>query len=464
MAVACGYNQSAAVSEDGFLFFCGEHQAGLIGCGDAANKHDAKVAVFTQAQCIPAPVLMVSLGSVHTGIVTDEGELFMCGRGNHGILGVGDLNGRDIPTRIPKNLFHGEAVLMVACRYTHTAVLTQPGMVYTFGNGKNGRLGHGDEVDQLSPKRVDSLFTKGVHAVMIAAGVAHTVALDKDGNVFTWGNGGKGRLGHNDEQNQLEPVEVNPACFGGRKITFISANGLHNAAVTAEGLLFTWGLNASGQLGHNDNTTRFTPTLMQTGPLAQALAVMAACGVRFTLVVTRDGGLWATGCNEMEQLGLGDFHDRFFFHQVGLSNGFSRRRVTTAAAGRHHSAVVTSDGEIWTWGAGCEGELGHGVSSLDTQFLTVPTRVQGFDEEHTRIGRFVRPRAEQTLPVLMSLHTRLGAQSLLSTLSDDSIEEIINSLVAVPGRVRENRSLMTLLGFANVPRLRMCRTCNLPVS
>jgi hypothetical protein len=178
---------------------------------------------------------------------------------------------------------------------------------------------------------------------------------------------------------------------------------------------------------------------------------------------------------DREQLELGDFHDRLFFHQVGLSNGFSRKRVVTAAAGAHHSVVVTSDGELWTWGAGCEGELGHGAlsplrveawqsSSLGTQFLTVPTMVQGFDEEHTRIGRFVRPIAERRLAVLMSLHTRLGAQSLLSTLSDDSIEEIINLLVAVPGRVRENKSLMTLLGFANEPRLKMCKTCGLLVS
>ena len=67
MSVACGYNNSAAVSEDGFLFFCGKRKAGLIGDGEAANEYDDKVAVFTQAQCIPAPVLMVSLGSVHTG-------------------------------------------------------------------------------------------------------------------------------------------------------------------------------------------------------------------------------------------------------------------------------------------------------------------------------------------------------------------------------------------------------------
>ena len=56
MAVACGYNHSPAVSEDGFLFFCGKHQPGLIGYGEAANEYDDNVAVFTQAQSIPALV------------------------------------------------------------------------------------------------------------------------------------------------------------------------------------------------------------------------------------------------------------------------------------------------------------------------------------------------------------------------------------------------------------------------
>lgn len=59
--------------------------------------------------------------------------------------------------------------------------------VYAWGQGVNGRLGHGDEKDQLQPKVIEALLGKDVRA--IACGLSHTAALNAAGELYTWGAG-----------------------------------------------------------------------------------------------------------------------------------------------------------------------------------------------------------------------------------------------------------------------------------
>ena len=105
-------------------------------------------------------------------------------------------------------MFDHGAVLMVACGDAHTVVATEGGNVYTFGHGLSGQLGHGDYEKQLAPRRVPAAGFNGERIVMVAAGDGHTVALSEAGHVFTWGKGGYGQLGHNDEADQRAPQQV----------------------------------------------------------------------------------------------------------------------------------------------------------------------------------------------------------------------------------------------------------------
>ena len=75
----------------------------------------------------------VATGNSHTGIVTEAGDLLMCGWGEDGRLGLGDEEDRATPTLVARAVFDGEAVLMVACGEEHTVVATEGGGVYTFG-------------------------------------------------------------------------------------------------------------------------------------------------------------------------------------------------------------------------------------------------------------------------------------------------------------------------------------------
>ena len=134
MAAAAGGYHSAAVGEDGALFVWGSGEYGQLGTGDTVRR-----LAPTRVAGLPAPVRQVAAGHFHTGMVTEAGDLLMCGVWEYGQLGLGDEDGRTTPTLVARAVFDGEAVLMVACGEEHTAAVTEGGGVYTFGYG--GLLG-----------------------------------------------------------------------------------------------------------------------------------------------------------------------------------------------------------------------------------------------------------------------------------------------------------------------------------
>ena len=184
---AAGEFHSAAVVEDGSLFVwgCGAH--GRLGTGDTTRRFAP-----SRVAGLPAPVRQVAAGRFHTGIVTDAGDLLMCGWGESGKLGLGDEADRTTPTMVDRALFGHDAVLMVACGERHTAALTEGGVVFTCGRGLEGQLGHGDAENQRVPTRIPTAQFNNGRVVMLTAGKRHTVALSEEGHVFTWGHGGNG--------------------------------------------------------------------------------------------------------------------------------------------------------------------------------------------------------------------------------------------------------------------------------
>ena len=446
MAVAAGLEDTIIVSEDGNIFSIGRNNYGQLGTGDKASRL-APVRVAG----IPAPVRQVAAGGTHTGIVTDAGDLLMCGDGGYGQLGLGNEDDRTTPTLVERALLDGEAVLMVACGVAHTAVATEGGGVYTFGRGFHGQLGHGDdeEEDWLAPRRVPAAGFNAERVVMVAAGDGHTVALSEAGHVFTWGFGLSGQLGHNDRKHQRAPRQVEAGRFGGEKVVFVAAGGAHTAAVTEGGRLYTWGAGGNGRLGHGDTFSKLVPTVVGVeafGAREGGRVVMSACGKFHTLVVTQDGALWACGRARWGQLGIDDMEDSHVFERVGVE-AFGGARVMAAAAGLQHSVAVTQDGALWTWGGGAHGKLGHG----DLENRLVPTRVTAAAFDTTRAGRFHSTK-EHTLAFFMSQHDRLGGHSVARNLKPELLDMIVRMNTAKPG----NDAISRLLGFS---RVRTCKYC-----
>lgn len=139
------------------------------------------------------------------------------------------------------------------------------GEVYTWGSNDYGQLGISNYTDKTTPQKVPGI----TNVIDVAAGANTAYALDADGRVWSWGRGYYGQLGNGSFYvNRNYPAKIS----GFTNIVDIEANGEHVMALDAEGYLYTWGYNAYGQLGLDDQGSRNTPQLVDIAPVATTIA------------------------------------------------------------------------------------------------------------------------------------------------------------------------------------------------
>ena len=402
MAVACGHSHTLALADEGHVFVSGSGASGQLALGDREDRQG----MVRVGGDFSVRVVMVSAGGGHSALQDSDGELWMSGWGAQGQLGTGGREDMLTPTRVPKWQFGGARVKMAACGHSHTLVLTEAGRVWAFGRGLFGQLGTGNQDDRTEPTEVVGLL--GVTITFVAAGFNHSVAVSGEGGIFTWGLGYDGRLGHGGQEIELQPRNVEAGCFGADTVVQAAAGAGHTAAVTAEGRLYTWGDGFFGQLGQGTREMRLVPTLVPAEGLKGSALLMVACGVSHTLAVTRAGALYACGRGYYGQLCLSDKANGDVFELVRLPDT-TDARIVTASAGCRHSAAVTEDGALFTWGSGKDYfdrplGLGHG----DLTERVRPTLVEPGSMSESRIGRFRALPREHALAFAMVTHPRLG--------------------------------------------------------
>uniref|UniRef100_A0A2K6F8P8 X-linked retinitis pigmentosa GTPase regulator n=1 Tax=Propithecus coquereli TaxID=379532 RepID=A0A2K6F8P8_PROCO len=199
--LSAGSNTSAALTEDGQLFMWGENSEGQIGLKDIPN-----VCVPHQVT-IGKPISWISCGYYHSAFVTMDGELYTFGEPEGGKLGL--------PSELLTNyrtpqLVSGipEKVLQVACGGGHTVVLTEKA-VYAFGRGQFGQLGLGTFLfETFEPKVIEHENIKNQKISYISCGESHTALITDVGLMYTFGDGRHGRLGLGLENftNQFVPT------------------------------------------------------------------------------------------------------------------------------------------------------------------------------------------------------------------------------------------------------------------
>ena len=250
--------------------------------------------------------------------------------------------------------------------HSHSLALATDGSVWSWGWGDFGKLGHGGQQLQLLPKKVEAFADQRV--VAVSAGVCHSLALTADGAAWSWGYGGGGLLGHGDQQNQLLPKKVE--AFAGRRVVAVSAGCSHSLALTANGAVCSWGDGEDGQLGHGNEQNKLLPKKVET--FAGRRVVALSAGSRHSLAITADGAAWSWGYGGGGRLGHGDEQDQLLPKKV---EAFAGRRVVAVSAGTSRSLTVTADGAFFTWGEGSDGRLGHG-EDLSDQLL--PKKIEAW--------------------------------------------------------------------------------------
>ena len=307
---------------------------------------------------------VVACGHTHTAVVTSDGELHTFGNGDEGELGHREQS--FFPVNVPKRVdaLVGKRVVHVACGSHHTAVVTSDGDLFAFGDGDFGQLGHGGEDSEWVPRLVDALVGKLV--VQVACGWYHTAVITSTGEVHTFGSGEEGPLGHGGHNNELVPRRVE--ALAERWVVQVSCGREHTAVVTSDGELHTFGMGALGRLGHGDEENKFVPT--RVDKLMGKRVVQVSCGKQHTAVVTSEGDVFTFGAGFLGKLGHGGEDSEWVPRRVDALVG---KRVVQVSCGYLYTAAVTSDGELFTFGDGRRGKLGHGGKHNEL----VPRRVEG---------------------------------------------------------------------------------------
>ncbi|XP_077673293.1 X-linked retinitis pigmentosa GTPase regulator-like isoform X1 [Eretmochelys imbricata] len=309
--------------------------------------------------------LYMSCGDEHTAIVTGNGKLYMFGSNNWGQLGLGTKNTINKPTCI--KALKPEKVKLAACGRNHTLVYTERGHVYAAGGNSEGQLGLGD-TEERNTFHLISFFTNQYKIKQLAAGSYTSAALTEDGQLFVWGDNSEGQIGLAGEASVCVPCQVDV----GKPVSWVSCGYYHSALVTRDGELYTFGEPENGKLGlspeqlKNNRVPQLVPGILER-------VNKVACGGGHTVALT-ETDVYTFGLGQYGQLG----HGTFIFETSAPKavEHLKRHKICNIACGENHTAVIADNGLMFTFGDGRHGKLGLGEENFTNQFI--PTLCSNF--------------------------------------------------------------------------------------
>lgn len=327
-------------------------------------------------------VHQIASGVRHMALVTRQGEVFTWGEESGGRLGHGIDKDFGRPQLV--EFLAVTNVESVACGENHTCAVSISDELFSWGDGKYnvGLLGHGTDVSHWVPKRINGPL-EGLQVISIACGTWHSALATSNGKLFTFGDGTFGVLGHGNRESVAYPKEVQ--LLSGLKTITVACGVWHTAAIVevtfqsgsnvSSRKLFTWGDGDKYRLGHGNKETYLQPTCVST--LIEYNFHQIACGHTMTIALTTSGHLFTMGGTEFGQLGNSLSDGKI---PILVQDALVGEFVEEISCGAHHVAALTSRSELYTWGKGANGRLGHG----DIDDRKSPTLVEALKERHVK--------------------------------------------------------------------------------
>nr|ABB03733.1 RPGR 1-19 isoform [Xenopus tropicalis] len=302
----------------------------------------------------------ISCGDEHTVLVTGNGKLYVFGSNNWGQLGVEAGSAISKPTCV--KALKSEKVVLAACGRHHTLVYTEQGKLYSSGGNSEGQLGLGDTAGRTSFQEI-SFFTAQYKIKQLSAGSNMSAALTVDGKLFMWGDNSEGQLGLEKGTIYCTPQKVDT----GKPIAWISCGYYHSAFVTQDGELYTFGEPENGKLGLPPDKIKKHKKPQRVLGLSGKVT-MVSCGGEHTIAVT-EKEVYTFGLGQFGQLGHGTFI--FETHIPKAVDALTKKKIRYVTCGENHTAIITEKGLLYTFGDGRHGKLGLGEENFTNQFVPI---------------------------------------------------------------------------------------------
>lgn len=339
-----------------------------------------------------------------------EGRILVMGSDESSQLGL-DTTSQDIPVAL--DIFGGTKAVDVAAGGRYSLAVTSGQECLTWGEDSGGCTGHGESgvnCFHKTPKWMYWMTNATTKVVSCAAGLAHTVITTATGQVYSFGTGDCGQLGHGDGLNYSKPKLVESIAL--LEVSSVACGNNHTLVVTSTGEVYGFGSNNRGQLACDDFSNIFIPRRMghdefvggvperadveeihldsqelerrfidemtaltnvsETNIALQKVrhnVIQAVGGEEHTVMLTEKGRVYVCGRGSDGQLGLNDTQDR---SSVTLISTMINVHITQIEAGDNHTVMLTTLGDVFVCGSNKFGQLGDGSITMSV----VPKKVQ----------------------------------------------------------------------------------------
>ena len=407
--IECGYNHTLVKNRDGEVY----------GCGQGIAKEAVSVTKY------------ISGGIINAYSAKNDSPTFIriSNREGNYSLGADDtspiLIRSDVTSEIDKILDVGAGFdADVYSDYAESGLctaLTFDGKVYTYENyvasSYTNRVLNGSHYHSgtfrgyFLPVKTGADDESSVlsNIVAIDSGIYHTIAIDSQGRLYSWGLNNKGQLGLGSEYNSTRPyrfaqeiifdtdrcpsIPKNISAMpqsSNISLSWPRAEGAHEYEIEVDGnalnlnennfyihknlkpnTYHTYRVRATNYGGTSEWSEPVTVLTREYRP-QDTKFVSISCGENHTIALSTDGTVWSWGINNNGQLGDGTTTNRNSLVQVrGIKN------IKFIYAGLYHNLAVDADGVVWAWGSNSNKQLGN--PSVTTSFIPYPVKVEGID-------------------------------------------------------------------------------------
>ncbi|RDD36953.1 putative E3 ubiquitin-protein ligase HERC2 [Trichoplax sp. H2] len=292
-------------------------------------------------------------------VVSRNGGIFACGKGHMGCLGLGNCDDVNVPRQIPQLLPVMVTTVAIHPGGRHAMALTAEGKVYSWGCGDRGQLGHGNTLGYLDPTLIDELKSKEV--TKIACGAMHSIAVLSDGKIFSWGDGSNGALGHGNNLAQLLPKKI--MSLNGKHIMAVACGECYTIAVAGDDV-WSWGLGGNGELGYGvEMPSYYMPTKIEA--LFFKGITNVACGYATSFAVSANGKVWAWGSGDRFRLGLGN--EKVIVKPRQIQGDLKGKKIKRVVASLFHALAIDENGQVYIWGSQEIGPVGNDEDAVNKQ-------------------------------------------------------------------------------------------------
>jgi alpha-tubulin suppressor-like RCC1 family protein len=336
-------NSNAALTASGGILTWGNGLDGIL----AQNSGDSNKLVPTKVP-LDYKLTKVAIGGGHMAALTLDGQVVSwglddCGQCGHEIVSqvVDPRNFRPQVLRgkspnLVKNFPDSIKIVDISCGRFFTAAVTEDGNLFTWGSGRDYNLGHGDRNPQKLPKQVKGL--EGIKIIKVACGRDFAVALDANGNLYSWGNNDYGQLG----LGQTEKFKATPQVIREiNNVVEVACGDFHVLALNKDGEVYSWGNGFDGQLCHGSTSNHSSPSLINNIPPIARIS----CGGGHSGFITQNFELLMAGRGTDGQLGRqGKIESLASNRTVAVPvDHFKGKKVLQIAAGAHHTLALVID-------------------------------------------------------------------------------------------------------------------------